>query len=364
MKICLLGDARSIHIAQLTRELVRAGHDVHIVTRKSGEVPGASVQPLRVPPAGLSNLRGYERRLEKLFDDLVSDFDVVSVQFLADWPLGERHFERGAIAVTPWGSDVVDPPGETPPSARIVEMRRAMIRRAAAVSAFGPTFATVVERFADLPAGSVRTTPFGVDCAQFDPARFDAGTRGAPVVGFFKGFRAVYGPDVLMDAVPKILARHSRATFELVGDGALLESCHEAVRRGGLEGSVRFLPRYVHADLPERLARWDMCVVPSRAEAFGVAALEASAMALPVVASNVCGLRDTVCDGETGVLVRPGDAEDLARAVADLLDDPSTARRMGTAGRARVQKGASWTVCAARWIEFFEEVRSRSCVCA
>lgn len=364
MKICLLGDARSIHIMQLTRELVRAGHVVHIVTRKSGEVPGASVQPLRVPPAGLSNFRGYERRLEKLFDDLVSDFDVVSVQFLADWPLGERHFERGAVAVTPWGSDVVDPPGESPPSADVVEQRRLMLRQAVAVSAFGPTFAAVVERFADLPAGRVRTTPFGVNCAQFDPARFDAGTRSTPVVGFFKGFRAVYGPDVLMDAIPQILARHPSATFELVGDGALLQTCRDVVRRRGLESGVRFLPRHGHADLPQRLAQWDLCVVPSRAEAFGVAALEASAMALPVVASDVCGLRDTVRDGETGVLIPPGDADELARTVADLLDDPPKARRMGTAGRAFVCDTGSWSMCAARWVEFFEEARSRRCVCA
>jgi glycosyltransferase involved in cell wall biosynthesis len=81
----------------------------------------------------------------------------------------------------------------------------------------------------------------------------------------------------------------------------------------------------------------DAVLVPSLSEGFGLAALEGMACALPVVASRVGGLPDLVSDGETGFLVPPGDGVALARAVEVLARDPALRRRMGVAGRRRVE---------------------------
>jgi len=79
-------------------------------------------------------------------------------------------------------------------------------------------------------------------------------------------------------------------------------------------------------------------VMPSRWEGFGLAAAEAMACSLPVIASDVPGLRDLVTPGRTGVLVERNDAVALAEAIEDLVGDAARRQAMGQAGRARIAK--------------------------
>ena len=80
----------------------------------------------------------------------------------------------------------------------------------------------------------------------------------------------------------------------------------------------------------------DLYVHPALMEGFGIAVLEAMAMRKPVVATTTGGLPEIVQDGETGMLVPPGDADALTRTVSSLLQDPTRRRQWGEAGRARV----------------------------
>jgi glycosyltransferase involved in cell wall biosynthesis len=109
------------------------------------------------------------------------------------------------------------------------------------------------------------------------------------------------------------------------------------------------------------LAAWGHCmaaVVPSVwPEPFGAVALEAMAAGKPVVASAVGGLADLVVDGSTGILVPPGDADSLRRAMQALVDDPLLRARMGAEGRSRAGAYAADKV-AAQWERLFEEVLS------
>jgi glycosyltransferase involved in cell wall biosynthesis len=86
----------------------------------------------------------------------------------------------------------------------------------------------------------------------------------------------------------------------------------------------------------------DIFAMPSTWEGFGVSAIEASAMRLPVVASNIHGIPDVVVDGETGILVPPADAEALAGAIERLVTTPGLPASMGDAGRAFVEKHYDW----------------------
>ncbi len=77
----------------------------------------------------------------------------------------------------------------------------------------------------------------------------------------------------------------------------------------------------------------DVLPMPSFAEGFGLAAAEAQACGLPVIAADASSLPEIVLDQETGLLVPPGDADALVAALRRLLDDPALARRLGSAGR-------------------------------
>ena len=98
-------------------------------------------------------------------------------------------------------------------------------------------------------------------------------------------------------------------------------------------------------------ARASLFALPTLREAFGLAFLEAMAFGLPVVATSVGAVPEIVGDGETGLLVPPRDPAALADACAALLGDPARARRLGEAGRARVEERFGWDRVAARMLE-------------
>jgi glycosyltransferase involved in cell wall biosynthesis len=88
-------------------------------------------------------------------------------------------------------------------------------------------------------------------------------------------------------------------------------------------------------DVAALIRGFDLFVLPSRWEGFGLVLLEAMAQSCPIVATRVGGIPEVVADGETGLLVPPGDVGALASAIGKLIDDPSRRRALGRAGHAR-----------------------------
>jgi glycosyltransferase involved in cell wall biosynthesis len=119
----------------------------------------------------------------------------------------------------------------------------------------------------------------------------------------------------------------------IVGEGPDRPELEQEIRRLGLAGSVQLAGE--RSDVPELLARADVFVLSSASEGLPVSVLEAMAAGLPVVASRVGGVPEAVLDGRTGVLVRPGDPDELAAALERLVADTALRRRLGAAGRAR-----------------------------
>ncbi len=144
------------------------------------------------------------------------------------------------------------------------------------------------------------------------------------------------GYEVMIQALAVIVNASPAAHYLIVGSG---DAAYEARLRAMAE--VLGLERRVHfAGFQESvypcLAAMDLYVHPALMEGFGIAVLEAMAMRRPVVATTTGGLPEIVRDGETGMLVPPGESDALARAVLALLQDPARCRQLGEAGRARV----------------------------
>jgi glycosyltransferase involved in cell wall biosynthesis len=120
----------------------------------------------------------------------------------------------------------------------------------------------------------------------------------------------------------------------------------------GLGDRVRFLGR--RDDVPALLAAADVLVLPSSIEGLPLVVLEAMAAGVPVVATSVGGTPEAVVDGETGLLVPPGDVHALARALGELLGDPEQARRLGEAGRRRAREHFGADAAARRILGLYE----------
>lgn len=356
MRICLLAKPDAPQTRRMVAGLVERGAEVHVVYRGSGEVPGATYTPYAIPPRSLRNPLGWSRRKRDYLARCLRDFDVVSVQFLHSWGFTEEMMAERGFCVRPWGSDIHPPPGGPQPRAETIERRKAMLRCAASVAVTCETFRDEVARFASIDATRIERIPLGVDLSRFTPQE---PPRGERIVGFFKGFGHAYGAEHLIRAMPRIASADSAVRFEMIGDGPTLPTCRALAAELGVDRLIRWTPRLAHADIPKAIGRWCLSVIPSVRESFGVAALESSAVGLPVVASRVGGLCETVADGETGVLVEPESSDAIAGAVINLLQDEEKRIAMGAAGRRFVEEHYDERDCHDRWYAYFERIADR-----
>jgi glycosyltransferase involved in cell wall biosynthesis len=164
------------------------------------------------------------------------------------------------------------------------------------------------------------------------------------------------GLETLIDAVPAVIARHPAARVAIVGDGPLREELVVRARRVGVEHVLEFLGE--HPDPRAVLNAADVFVLPSLAESFPYVVLEAMSQALPVVASDVGGIAEAVVDGESGLLVEPGDPRALAQATCTLLDDGPTRARLGARGRSDVEERFTRARMISALSAVYEEVLS------
>lgn len=132
-----------------------------------------------------------------------------------------------------------------------------------------------------------------------------------------------------------------------VGAGPEAESLRAHASALGVAERVHLIGRVEHPELPEVLSQADIYVQPSIGEeSFGISVVEAMACRLPVLASDIGALPEVVADGETGMLVPPGDVRAWTSALADLLADPVRQERMGAAARACAEAKFTWAASA------------------
>jgi len=154
------------------------------------------------------------------------------------------------------------------------------------------------------------------------------------LIGFVGRLHLQKGIDTLLEAFSQFAGDHTEARLLIVGDGELRSRLEIMAGSLGISGQVKFVG--VRRNIPEILASLDLFVLPSRWEGLPLALLEAMAACLPVVATAVGGTPEVVIDGETGLLVPPGDPDALAQAIVFLIENPELRKKMGQAGRKRV----------------------------
>jgi L-malate glycosyltransferase len=172
---------------------------------------------------------------------------------------------------------------------------------------------------------AITVIPNFLDCLEYrrrpNPAmraRLCPADRCDALVIHVSNFRAVKRVDVALE-VFRLIRRHVRARFVLVGDGPERADIERRVREYGLADEVSFVGE--QQDLVAHLSVADLFLLPSAQESFGLAALEAMACEVPVVASNVGGLPEIIEDGVTGFACDPDDVAGMAERSVALLTD-------------------------------------------
>jgi phosphatidyl-myo-inositol dimannoside synthase len=197
-----------------------------------------------------------------------------------------------------------------------------------------------VERFRpDLPTADIRE-------------RHGLGDR--PLIACVSRLVPRKGQDVLIRSMRAVQRRVPEAGLLIVGSGPYEAKLRTLAERAPTR-SVTFVGEVTEEDLPRYYAAGDVFAMPCRTrmgglevEGWGNVFIEAAACGRPVVVGDSGGSREALVHGETGLLVDGSDVEGVADSVATLLEDPAYARRLGKAGRARVEREHTWPRVAER----------------
>lgn len=192
----------------------------------------------------------------------------------------------------------------------------------------------------------------GVDGDRFHPQSHEAARNvlglpaKGPYIGFVGGFFPWHGLDTLIEAVPFVRAKVPSATFLLVGDGQTRQALEQLVQQQGLTDIVRFIGRADWAQVPTWIAACDVCVVLHRQTRSypgdSMKLWEYLSCGRPVVTTVGPGYGETVAAIGCGLAAEPDDAQDLARQLVCLLEDPDERVKMGERGRMAVLQAHTW----------------------
>ncbi len=223
---------------------------------------------------------------------------------------------------------------------------RRLVARADAVAAEGYEVQAECIGLLRVPPALVTMTPNGRDPDVFHPG--PAGTPAEPpLITFVGALTDGKRPDRFLEVVAALRARGLGFRAEMVGDGPLRHSLESPAEAAGVEllGS--------RSDVPDLLRRADVMVFPSRPAGEGMPGvlIEAGLSGLPVVATDVPGVRTVVADGETGSVVPADDVDAMVGAAAHLIEDVEMRSAMGRAARRRCRERFSLEAVADRWME-------------
>jgi glycosyltransferase involved in cell wall biosynthesis len=355
VKLVLLAPASVIHTQRWAAALGARGFDVLLVTQHPDAgwpvPPGVRVHEL--PHAGTA---GYFRNVPALRRLLRAERpQLLNAHYASGYGTTAALAGFRPWLLSVWGSDVYDFPYE----GRLKGWwLRRNLRAADAIASTSRAMAQQVRRLWPA-AGEIAITPFGVDLERFVPV---PQPHAGLVIGTVKTLAPKYGIDVLLRAFARLLAEGRRGLrLVLVGGGPQRAELEALAAELGIAAQVQFVGAVPHAEVPRWLNRFDVYVAASRldSESFGVAVLEASACALPVVVSDAGGLPEVVADGVTGLVVPREDPSALATALARLIDAPAERRRLGDAGRQHVEAHYGWDASVDHMVACLRRVAGR-----
>ena len=218
-------------------------------------------------------------------------------------------------------------------------MERAQATRSRRVISPTRTLAGEVSRRWGIDVGSIAIVPTGIDPPRPAQTHIPSFLLEAPYMLYFGRLEVRKGVDVLIDALPAIMAAHLDLHCVFIGEdigfrGAPFAKYAES-RCAGVFSRLHFLPRMAHPELFGIVANAAVVAIPSRWENLANTCLEAMVLGRAIIATSGSGFNEVLTDGVDGILVPPGDSGALADASIKVLNDPAQLERLGAAARRR-----------------------------
>ncbi|HEX2153984.1 MAG TPA: glycosyltransferase [Acidimicrobiia bacterium] len=377
---------QNVYVREVASSLAAAGHTIDVFTRRDAEDLSeiVEVEPgLRVVhvPAGPAEPIPKEELTEHMaafaawMRNRMDGYDIAHANFfmsgmvardLKRWlglPFVVTFHALGAVRVIHQG-DSDRFPGDR------VKMEQSVMDEATAIIAECPQDEADLMRWYDVPRSRIVTIPCGVDTDVFRPvgrslARARKGWDEDEWIILHVG-RMVprKGVDTVIEALAELRTRGVDNASLVIAGGSSDDPQDDEYVRGlmtladelGVGDHVRFTGRVDHHLLPQLYGAADVFVTTPWYEPFGITPLEAMACGLPVVGSNVGGIKYTVRDGETGFLVPPRDAQAVADRLQELRTLPWLASTLSENARRRAEDLFTWQKVSDSLMELYEEI--------
>jgi N-acetyl-alpha-D-glucosaminyl L-malate synthase BshA len=187
-----------------------------------------------------------------------------------------------------------------------------------------------------------------------DALRSELAPNNEPLLVHVSNFRPVKRPVDCVEILARVLKKGIRTRLIMVGDGSERTNAEHRARCLGISDACVFVGK--QPKIVDYLSASDVLLLPSEQESFGLAALEAMACELPVIASRVGGLPELIDDGVTGFLSAVGDVDKMGADAARLLTDDEFRRRVGRDARESAISRYRTELVIPRYLEFYERV--------
>ena len=361
MKIAILAVGTNIHAERWVNAMAQRGLEVLLLTQQA-PAPGHYHADVRMIVLPFKGMAGYALNAPFVWDICRRKrIAFLHVHYAGGY--GTTALLTGTIPfiTSVWGGDVYDVPERSQVHRWLI---RAVLRRSLLITSTSETMAEKVRSFG--LATPVSVVPFGIDTELFHPAAPHAEAKPSQlVIGTIKTLEPKYGIDTLLHGFA--LACHDPGfaaqdpLLRIVGPGSHRKAYERLAERLGLAHRVQFCGAIAHSEVPAMLRSLDIFVAASRkdSESFGVAVIEASACALPVVVSDAGGLPEVVEHDVTGIVMPRDRADVLAQALVRLAADPALRKALGDQGRAAVRSRYEWRDCVDQMIVRYQQVAAQ-----
>ena len=214
-----------------------------------------------------------------------------------------------------------------------------------------------------IPKNKMTVIHNGVDCEKFNPKisresiRTTYSLSDSPLILTIGGNILLKGTIFALFALSKIMKVLPKVKLIVIGvDEKNIKRLYPLIKNLGIQDNVILLGRIPNYKMPLYYSSSDLVLLPSLSENFPVVALEAMSSGKPVIASRVGGIPELVSNNENGILVSPGNVEQLVEALLRLLENQSLRNRLGNMGRKLVEEKYDWKKIGQQYLKEFEKL--------
>lgn len=324
MKLCLIGDAKNIHIRRRAEFFARVGYDVHVISFSNYDIPKTKVHLLHsVLPMKLKYFGVIFSALNKI--DCIQP-DVIDVHYLTGFGfIGSFIPKKYPVVATAWGSDVLV---STYRSFFLKHVVQRISTRADKIISVSKQITQRLKEL-DVDQKKIETFPMGVDLQKFQCQKFF--TKQEKKLPFTvistRWLEPIYNIGLLIDAIALVVEKNKNFHFIIVGDGSLRSKYEQLIGEKKIKEYVTFTGKVDHTQLIKFLADADVYVTTSLSDGTSESLLEAMASGLFPIATNIPANSSWIRHGENGVLIPINDPHKLAEYFLIAYEDEKLRKR-------------------------------------